>query len=312
VSNYTKATNFAVKDGLAQGDPGKIVKGTEIDTEFNNIATAISTKADTNSPTFTGAPLAPTATGTTNNTQIATTAFVQTAASSAASTSITTERTASATLTNKTINLANNTVTGTIAQFNTALSDANFATLTGSETLTNKTINASQLVNESVTADKLASGSVTQSKLAAATTTLPSVVCANTGTDQSFSVAVWTTANLSTKIVDSVSATLSSNVLTLPAGTYYFEVSTPIRCSGSDTITNAYNAIYNSSGSEIAKGGVSQVGDWSTSFVTGYGSFTLGSSTGIVVKVFVSDSPTPWIDGISGYCSTILKLWKTA
>jgi hypothetical protein len=44
------------------------------------------------------------------------------------------------TLTNKTLNLTDNTVTGTIAQFNTALSDANFATLAGEETLTNKTL----------------------------------------------------------------------------------------------------------------------------------------------------------------------------
>jgi len=46
------------------------------------------------------------------------------------------------TLTNKTINLANNTVTGTTAEFNTALSDGSFATLAGTETLTNKTINS--------------------------------------------------------------------------------------------------------------------------------------------------------------------------
>jgi hypothetical protein len=44
------------------------------------------------------------------------------------------------TITNKTINLANNTVTGTTAQFNTALSDNDFTTLAGSETLTNKTL----------------------------------------------------------------------------------------------------------------------------------------------------------------------------
>lgn len=51
-------------------------------------------------------------------------------------------RTAVATLTNKTINLANNTVTGTTAEFNTALSDGNFATIAGSEVLTNKTLTA--------------------------------------------------------------------------------------------------------------------------------------------------------------------------
>ena len=43
------------------------------------------------------------------------------------------------TLTNKTISLGSNTISGTLAQFNSALSGDDFATLTGSETLTNKT-----------------------------------------------------------------------------------------------------------------------------------------------------------------------------
>jgi hypothetical protein len=47
MTDYTKSTNFASKDALLSGNPLKIVQGTEIDTEFNNIATAISTKADT-------------------------------------------------------------------------------------------------------------------------------------------------------------------------------------------------------------------------------------------------------------------------
>jgi hypothetical protein len=47
---------------------------------------------------------------------------------------------ATQTLTNKTIALGSNTVSGTTAQFNTALSDNDFATLAGAETLTNKTI----------------------------------------------------------------------------------------------------------------------------------------------------------------------------
>jgi len=55
------------------------------------------------------------------------------------------------TLTNKTLNLTNNTVSGTLAQFNTALSDADFASLTGSETLTNKTI-SSGILTGSLTA----------------------------------------------------------------------------------------------------------------------------------------------------------------
>lgn len=46
MTDYTKSTNFASKDSLPAGSALKIVKGTEIDTEFNNIATAIATKAD--------------------------------------------------------------------------------------------------------------------------------------------------------------------------------------------------------------------------------------------------------------------------
>ena len=75
MSNYTKSTNFATKDALTSGDPNKVVKGTEIDNEFNAIAGAIASKADTASPALTGTPTAPTAVVGTNTTQIATTAF---------------------------------------------------------------------------------------------------------------------------------------------------------------------------------------------------------------------------------------------
>lgn len=88
MSNYVKSTDFASKDNLSSGDPLKIVKGTEIDTEFNNIATAVATKADLASPTFTGTPTLPTGTiGVTqsssdDSTKLATTAFVQDVADS--------------------------------------------------------------------------------------------------------------------------------------------------------------------------------------------------------------------------------------
>jgi hypothetical protein len=76
MANYVKSTNFAGKDTLPTGDPLKVVKGTEIDVEFNAIATAVTSKADLASPTFTGTPFAPTASPGTATTQIATTAFV--------------------------------------------------------------------------------------------------------------------------------------------------------------------------------------------------------------------------------------------
>lgn len=132
MSNYVKATNFTAKDSLPSGNSGKIVKGAEIDTELTAVASAISSKADLNSPALTGTPTAPTAGAGTNTTQVATTAYVRT--------EIVSERTTTATLTDKTINLASNTLTGTVAEFNTALSDGNFATIAGTETLTNKTL----------------------------------------------------------------------------------------------------------------------------------------------------------------------------
>ena len=54
MSNYTKSTDFAVKDSLSTGNPSKLVKGTEIDTEFNAIQSAVNSKADKANPTFTG------------------------------------------------------------------------------------------------------------------------------------------------------------------------------------------------------------------------------------------------------------------
>lgn len=60
MSNYTKTTNFATKDTLPSGNPAKIIKGSEIDAEYTAIQTAVATKSDTASPTFTGTVTAPT------------------------------------------------------------------------------------------------------------------------------------------------------------------------------------------------------------------------------------------------------------
>ena len=53
-------------------------------------------------------------------------------------------------LTNKTIDLGSNTVTGSLAEFNTALQSESFASLSGSETLTNKTLTSPILTTPSV------------------------------------------------------------------------------------------------------------------------------------------------------------------
>lgn len=88
--------------------------------------------------------------------------------------------TSTTTLTNKTVNLTSNTLTGTKAQFNTALSDADFATLAGTETLTNK-------------------------DLSSATNTFPTTVVTTTGTQ-----------TLTNKTIDYNSNTISN----LPGATF--------------------------------------------------------------------------------------------
>ena len=67
MSNYTKSTNFATKDNLSSGNPLKIVKGTEINTEFDNIQTAVATKADLISPTLVTPALGTRASGVMTN-----------------------------------------------------------------------------------------------------------------------------------------------------------------------------------------------------------------------------------------------------
>jgi hypothetical protein len=77
MTNYVKSTNFASKDSLSVGNPLKVVKGTEIDAEFNNIATASATKADSASPVFTGTVVAPTPALSATGTTVATVAAIQ-------------------------------------------------------------------------------------------------------------------------------------------------------------------------------------------------------------------------------------------
>jgi 6-phosphogluconolactonase (cycloisomerase 2 family) len=44
MSNFTKTTNFTAKDSLLSGNPDKVVRGAEIDAEFDAIAVSIATK----------------------------------------------------------------------------------------------------------------------------------------------------------------------------------------------------------------------------------------------------------------------------
>ena len=54
MSDYIKTVDFASKDSLNTGNPLKLVKGTEINTEFANVAVASATKSESNNGLHTG------------------------------------------------------------------------------------------------------------------------------------------------------------------------------------------------------------------------------------------------------------------
>ena len=122
---------------------------------------------------------------------------------------ITTDSTS--TLTNKTVNLSSNTLTGTTAQFNVALSDGSFATLAGTETLTNKTLTTPVISSISN------SGTLT---LPTSTDTLVGRATTDTLTNKT----------LTSPVISSIS---NSGTLTLPTST-----DTLVGRATTDTLTN--------------------------------------------------------------------------
>lgn len=176
MSNYVQSTNFATKDSLPSGDPLKIVKGTEINTEFANIAIAVATKADLASPTFTGTPAAPTASAGTSTTQVATTAFVQQEIT--AHTVSTAQIEDSAVTTAK---IANSAVT------TTKIADANVTTAK----IVDANITTAKIADANVTTAKIADANVTPAKLSQPLT-LGTSVASTSGTSVNFtSIPSW-------------------------------------------------------------------------------------------------------------------------
>ena len=112
MSNYTLAVNWSGKDALSDSDAAKVISGSDFNTEFTTVRTAVNSKTDINGDagedfamnnatiagtgtvggtlavtgnttlstlTVTGIPTIPTAATATNTTQAASTAMVQAA-----------------------------------------------------------------------------------------------------------------------------------------------------------------------------------------------------------------------------------------
>lgn len=54
MTNYVRQVGFSSKDGLVTGNPNKLIRGSEFDSEFNAIKTAVNSKANSQNATITG------------------------------------------------------------------------------------------------------------------------------------------------------------------------------------------------------------------------------------------------------------------
>lgn len=110
------------------------------------------------------------------------------------------------TLSNKTIALGSNTVSGTLAEFNTALTDADFATIAGIETLTNKTLTSPSIGTSLTTASTsfdLLNTTATTINLGGAATTLSIGATSGTTTfNNSVTISGDLTVNGTTTTID--------------------------------------------------------------------------------------------------------------
>ena len=139
----------------------------------------------------------------------------------------------SVTLTNKTIALGSNTVSGTTAQFNTALTDGDFATLAGSGTLTNKTISGSNNTLSNIGNSSLTNSSVT---LGSTSVTLGSTVTSVSGLSLTGGAINNATIGATTPSSGAFTTLSATGVTTVQAGT----AAAPAITTSGDTNTGIF------------------------------------------------------------------------
>lgn len=240
MTDYTKSTNFTSKDSLSTGNPLKIIKGAEFDTEFNSIATAIATKADLNSPTFIGTAAAPTAASGTNTTQIATTAFVKTAVDNYDSA-----------LTVATAQIEDSAVT-TAKIADTAITTAKLAdTAVTTAKITDANITTAKIADTAVTTAKIADTAITNAKITDDTITgtkiapLSAMPVLTVTASDSFSASYGNTITTSlTSTSSSTNVVATSFTISKYTGALRFKASHTRADDGSGGFVAGYYSIY--------------------------------------------------------------------
>ena len=124
----------------------------------------------------------------------------------------------------------------------------------------------------------------------------------------------------------------------LPAGTYFYELTVPVKCQGSDTNDACYTALvenppggpggsyqpeYDYEGNVIgytfvsnpytliSTCGVNVIGDWQTASIVGVGKFTITSSKYISPAIMTTDGgPRLNVVARTGYCTLVWRIYK--
>ena len=164
--------------------------------------------------------------------------------------------TGSQTLTNKTIALGSNTVSGTTSQFNTALSDGSFATLAATDTLTNKTISGADNTLSNIGNSSLSNSTITASDGSNSTAIALGGTLTFAGTTNEVTVAESSgtvTIGLPDNVTISGNLTVSGDTTTVNTATLAVEdplINLATGNNSSDAVDIGFYGLYDTSGSQ--------------------------------------------------------------
>ena len=160
------------------------------------------------------------------------------------------------TLTNKTIDLASNTVTGSLAEFNSALQSESFAGLAATQTLTNKTISGADNTLSNIGNSSLSNSAITVSDGSNTTAVALGGTMTFAGTANEVEVAESSgtvTIGLPSNVTISGNLTVSGDTTTVNTATLAVEdplINLATGNNSSDAVDIGFYGLYDTSGSQ--------------------------------------------------------------